>query len=317
VLSRCFLLCCSFQTVTNECGIYCRLDNGESTLAKLSVVTPDNVTEGATESTPAISQDLTSSPAVLNLLVTTIYAEVARSNDLASLPGCPTPTVNLVLDQLKTFRAFKTLQELEAVRKAPLTPAKILLNWISNKYGDQLKEATGSLKIKAMPSSILQFVVSTPIKELQDAFVVRKAAKNDESILLFHGARLPNLRDILQTNFNANNGLVWASGQPWIPWDYAAGVIGGASYIRPPSAWKGDPYTNFGALMGCEVTHRNPTRYIGLPDEDVHTYANPNDIMVKYIFLLPPSVMPTRYTGTAHPSAPSKAAVTQDIFNKL
>ena len=253
----------------------------------------------------------------MNLLLTTIYAEVARSKDLASLPGCPTPTVKLVLDQLNSFRAFKTPQELEAARKAPLTPAKILLNWICNKYGDQLKEATGSLKIKAMPSSVVQFVVSKPTKELQDAFLVRKAAKKGKSILVFHGTRLPNLRDILQTNFNANYGPVWTSGQPWISWDYAAGVLGGASYIYPPSMWKGDPYTNFGALLGCEVTHRNPTDYFGLPGEDVHTYANPNDMMVKYIFLLPPSIMPTTYMGKPHPSAPSKAAVTQDIFNNF
>lgn len=205
---------------------------------------------------------LTPSPALVNLFLTRIYAEVAQSDDLASFPGCATATVKLVLDQLNTFPAFKTPQDLEAARKATRTPAETLLHCLCNTHGVHLAEATGSLKIKGMPSSVVQFVVSKPTPELQQAFAVQKAAKNGKSILLFHGTRLPNLRDILLTSFTTKSGKVWTAGEPWIPWDYAAGIIGNYGYIAPSSMWKGDPYTKFGVVLGCECAGEgNPTPY--------------------------------------------------------
>lgn len=177
-------------------------------------------------------------------------------------------------------------------------------------------EATGSLKIRGMPDSVIQFVVSKPTPELAKAFARRKAAKRGKSILLFHGTRLPNIRDILLTNFTPSIGAaVWMAAEPAVSYDYAAGVAGNGTYFPPPSMWKGDPYKGFGALLGCEVAGSGHLwNHASWPD--VHTIGDPDDIMVRYIFLLPPADLPPYYEGR-FPNAPKRAAIVDDIMKNV
>jgi hypothetical protein len=68
-------------------------------------------------------------PEVVNLLLSTIYGELVRPNNLRALPGCPIAkaTATSIIALINKLPAFQTADQLAISLKLPRTPANELL----------------------------------------------------------------------------------------------------------------------------------------------------------------------------------------------
>lgn len=199
------------------------------------------------------------------------------------------------------------------------------MEWICNTFDGELKEATGSLKISAMPDSVQQFVVPNPCPALEEAFQKRKALAGGRSTLLFHGTRLCNLLSILRTGLrpprrHEPGGYIWMAEDPAVSYFHALqeraisdSATGPQSIVdamlgqdfphllpfisgqrsQKASLWKGSVHD--GVLLGCEVVGNGQlARDLGMPnwseyDTNEHAISRTDDVMVRYVFIIPSS----------------------------
>ncbi|CZR61888.1 uncharacterized protein PAC_11785 [Phialocephala subalpina] len=259
-------------------------------------------------------------PAVMNLLISTIYADFAspKISIRDALPGFPCTNKKELLELLDTVQHFQDSEQtyLTDLLNTAETRAEKLLVWIASKYGAEFVAATGDLKIPGFQDSIKQFVIAKPRSDLQEPWNKHFTDDEKQSLLLFHGTGYPHLQSILRNgfypSFDISRGVgVFVAEQPTMSSGYAtvADKTDRKAYnehtrhLSPPpgTRWKHDPYLDCRLLIGCEVTGEGrlqPAPYNTGPYA-FHVITKLSSVIPRYIFLLDASTT----------SVPTKAVV--------
>jgi len=249
-------------------------------------------------------------PAEINLLVASLYAEAGKTIGLGvTMAACPLSQIATayqlrpLLKKLPHVLSSKHLVSLRLARGLQYD----LLHWICDELGDGLKEVTAKLQINAFDPSIRQFVVPSSTKR-EKAFNIRKTEHGGGSIILFHGTRLCHLQSIVRHGLKPLSGaggpkmpVAFMAVEPSPPYTFALGDAWNHAkkYGPCPSElqernfqhglWNGRP--DDGVLLGCEVAGRGSPDYYSLANgsTDIHTISREDDIMVRYVFIIPSS----------------------------
>lgn len=254
-------------------------------------------------------------PAVLNLLIGTIFSALAKPDTTIEevLPDCPVETKEEVTKLLNTIRAFTDQEQLSKLLKNPTSEADKLLAWISTSYGTRIVEAEGDLKVPGFKSTPQFAIVKSHVPTLQKAWMNAYDEDGKESVLLFHGTALVHLRSILAEGFypstDRSRGVgVFMAAEPSTSAAYASGPskgyttnsVGTMIMAKPllyGGSWKHDPYNTRRLLLGCEATGKGRPQVLGVGE--FHVIEKLESVLPRYIFLLPPAAtiaksMPTR-----------------------
>jgi len=283
-----------------------RLDQGEAALKELKVSTPSSHASSISPNVSSTTKSHTP-PAVVNLLITSIFADVSR-NALKWLPGCPLQSTAEVLQHLDKLPRFKSPVELTKVLDSPWTEAEKLLSWICETHGDKLQLATDEFHISGFPDRVVQLILNKPDAKRHSHFIKQMKSKSQESILLFHGTDCGYLWSILSGGFKPSGDTRFGPGnfmaeEPVTSYAYATKGIAGPK-------WKN---ANEGGLMfGCQVLGKGrPVRDGSAGAGGIHVINDLSSIAIRYIFLLPPQDL-RLYPS---PTAPSRAAVRSTMMN--
>lgn len=269
--------------------------------------------------------------AVVNLILISIYAETSRSNSTILLPNHPidgkderTRTL-AVLHYLRNLPVLGNPQQLDAALRVESESAR-LLAWICSTYGTNYIPATNDLLIPSMPKDVHQFVLKKPCTRLQARFERRMMKFNPrKSIVLWHGTDMRFLRAIIVNGFipasdeRFGKGVFMAEA-PRTSYFYAfkrQGLNYDGTYIgygnskNQTPVWKEAPFQNYGVLLGCEAAGegRITIDRDSLSDK-VHVLTDLGSVMVRYIFLLPPSA----YSGRPVKPHPPRSSVNSDML---
>ena len=229
--------------------------------------------------------DMRQDPAVVDLLVTSIYA-ATTANKFDILPGHPVQdnsTIQRMLNQLPAVTKFQTAKYLESEVNDLTVGTRDLLVWVMNAFRGYLVSATGSLKIPSLPGAHQFFLANTnPEKEREFATRIKSGQTRR---VLFHGTSLDRLYSILcqglkemsGTSLQRNgahygNGIYMAE-EPATAWPYTQTVS---------KSWSNSQFSNFRVLLGCE--------YVGTATEaskGIFVLKDASALMVRYVFLMP------------------------------
>ncbi|KUJ08101.1 uncharacterized protein LY89DRAFT_765574 [Mollisia scopiformis] len=233
---------------------------------------------------------------VVNLLLSTVYSDVANDGTFSSvdlvLPGCTFPRDDL-LKHINQLPLMTSAHHLRESLKVPRSPEFDLLGWLCTELGHIICPAEGNLKIAGLPESAHQFILEKPAQTKLDSFEKNFKQHYDNSILLFHGTCLKNLRSILRCGFQPARDRRFGAGL------FMADQPFGSSYYAQHQSqagrnlsheWTNDLYTNYGMLLCCEVTGNGrfaEHEGAGLDRYDVHVIKRLDSIMIRHIVLLP------------------------------
>ncbi|KUJ08105.1 uncharacterized protein LY89DRAFT_742398 [Mollisia scopiformis] len=279
------------------------------------IATPDSLAQdGQPESSTAIEKPFKHpTPAVMNLLISTIFADLAKPETIliTAYPGIPCKTKDEVVNHFNTFQAFQTQDALSKILDKPSSDADTLLSWIASNYGADIIPAEGDLKIPGFANEVTQFIIAKPRADLEELWKKEYRKDKETSILLFHGSSYVNLQSILRRGFlqsvDTGHGVgVFVAACPTMSNGYATsgsngythlenGTIATASPVARGSGWKMDPFASRRLMLGCEATGKGRPQATGA--QEVHVITNMKSVMARYIFLIPESqhvVIPTR-----------------------
>ncbi|KAF8865651.1 hypothetical protein BDZ45DRAFT_417725 [Acephala macrosclerotiorum] len=264
------------------------------------------------------------SPEVMNLLISTIFVDLAKGNATLedSLPGCSHDTKDKVVELLNDTAAFASQAQLSKVLDEPTSEADKLVAWIASTYGRDIILAEGDLKIPGFSGAVKQFVIAKPRLNLEKSWKTLFTKARKTSMLLFHGTSYVHLQSILRTGFYPSQDKSRGTGvflgvEPSTSYDYATSESRGYSVDRAGRSaadepvkyggrWKYDPYQNRPLLFGCEATGQGREQ----PGGAFHVVTGLKSVIARYIFLLgPPAAVGYPYYPRAGDIAPLRATV--------
>ncbi|MCJ1396283.1 hypothetical protein MMC18_009172 [Xylographa bjoerkii] len=232
-------------------------------------------------------------PPVMDLLLTVVHC-VARSGKIELLPECPvrnTSELLQILDKLPKVKYLQHVKDLEASMKRLGAPAEGLFQWLCGGYRGFLASATGLLRIPSMPS-IHQFILANASPALESAFAARVGQQPPR--LLFHGTSTDRLYAILcqglrvcsgtslQRHGSAYGAGIYMAEEPRTAWGYStASMVSG-------NGWAHSAYSNVQVLLGCEYAGTSQAR----STNGIHVITDASELMVRYVFLMPPTASP-------------------------
>lgn len=161
--------------------------------------------EVATEDAVTESLPKHPTPAVMNLLISTIFADIAKLETVLAedLPDCPCKKEKEVAKLLNTVGPFKTQGQLSRTFDNPESDADNLLVYFASRYGTDILPAEGYLKIPGFQNELMQFVIVKPRLSMQEAWEKEFAKESKKSNMFFHGTGYPNFQSILRNGFCA------------------------------------------------------------------------------------------------------------------
>jgi hypothetical protein len=289
-----------YSLIRSEILILFRLDVGEAAFSKLGLE------NGKVDQTHKTSKKQTQlDPAVVNLLLSFIYAETARTRSTVLLPGCPVLEADTVKSYLNQLMPFTNVKVLTAALKPPRSEPEELLSWICSTYGNDIVPASGNLFIASMPKTVHQFVLVKPTPVLQTRFDAA-LAKRSTSCVLYHGTPLKHLHSIMCNGFwpaadrrfgkgvfmaeNPETSYYYAGKDQYDEWEDDLWVTDpkweNDSEQGNDSEWRYSPFQSFGVLLGCGVAGHG--RLVEDDEPDVHVIKHLSSVMIRYIFLLSP-----------------------------
>lgn len=211
----------------------------------------------------------------MNFLVAIIFTGVSQKKDLTGLPNCPVDTVAILQKHLNALSAFKTEKDLQIALQKHRSSE--VLAWICDEFKDTFSIPADEAKIPGFPDDVPQFIISqhrpNRIATFQRSFTKAKS----RSMLIFHGTNIDSVMRILEIGFR---GTVWMAEEPRVSYGYAW-VHRRESVLHNMD---NNPYSNFGALLGCEVAGKGSV--VDNYDGQIHAGVNPNSIMPRYLFLI-------------------------------
>jgi hypothetical protein len=229
--------------------------------------------------------DIRQDPAVVDLLLTMLHA-VATSNKFEFLPGCP---ISNATDMLQLLNEIPPIAQLQDAEDLPTTvrclgaPVEALLTWVCTSYRGFLASASGQLRIPSMPG-VHQFVLANAAPTLECAFAARIGQQPTR--VLFHGTSFDRLYAIMY------QGLLVCSGSPLQAHgaSFGRGIYMGEEpatalgYSTATTGWRSSAFRNVRVLLGCELAGSSNT-----PTNGMHVVPDASLVMVRYVFLLPPT----------------------------
>lgn len=215
-------------------------------------------------------------PELVNFLVAFIFTGVTQNKDLAGLPHYPAKSIPALKQHLNALPAFETEQDLRDVLQDH--GSSEVLKWICDEFKDMFSIPTDEQKVPGLPDTVPQFIINQHPADRVATFQRSFAKAGSNSMLIFHGTNLDSVMPILKTGFR---GEVWMAEEPRVSYGYTQ-VHRQASVL--PNMLN-NPYTNFGALLGCEVAGNG--KVISNWDGPIHARVDPKTIMPRYVFLIP------------------------------
>ncbi|KAF2202753.1 hypothetical protein GQ43DRAFT_413023 [Delitschia confertaspora ATCC 74209] len=234
--------------------------------------------------------ELRSDPAVVDLILTTVYA-AAMTARMDLLPNCPIRSTNTVLSILGTIPAVKVLQTTNALEQRLALghqDAEKLLTWACTTFRGFLTSAPSNLRIPGFGQH--QFLLANASPEIEAAFLMRRAIHHPDGStgkVLFHGTPLERLPSILQ------QGLKICSGTPL---QRIGAAHGNGIYMAEDPAtsygysstchnsWQNSKFKNMRVLLGCEVV--GPGNRVQSATGGVHLLKEEREVMIRYVFLM-------------------------------
>ncbi|MCJ1411062.1 hypothetical protein MMC19_005150 [Ptychographa xylographoides] len=264
--------------------------------------------------------DIRHDPAAMDLLLLAVDA-VVLTGKLDLLPGCPIPGKSKIEKQLCSMPTVSKLQhtpDLDAAFSKADFVGETLLTWICNSYRGFVASASGPLKIPSLPGAH-QFLLANAGPDLESAFAAQVAMTAAPPRALFHGTSLDRLYAILAQGLRVCSGTalqrhgaahgagIYMAAEPATAWSYATSVSAASAGASASSTgWKNSAMKkNARVLLGCEFAGSASTS----SSSGIHVVTNPSQLMVRYIFLMPP--------GTATPLAAHITPAMLSVFASL
>lgn len=235
--------------------------------------------------------DIRIDPAVVDLLLTTIYSAACQSNQTL-LAGCPITSpqrIKYVIDNIPAITIWQgssdlsgTLESLDLFQSIS-ADANEILHWACNNYKGFLSSVTPNLKIPSLPGAH-QFVLANASPSQEIAFATSVVSSGLTTKIMFHGTTMDRLHAILQGGLQdlsttplQRNGHVYGRGiylssEPSTAW----------GYTTPSTSWKSSVFANHRVLLGVEVAGNWPAA-----SGHIHVITNPASVMVRFVFLMP------------------------------
>ena len=237
--------------------------------------------------------DIRHDPPVIDILPTAVHC-VAQSGQIKLLPDCPilkTNEVLQILNQLPETKYLQHVKDLNASIRRLGSDTVMLFRWLCSSNRGFLSSATGLLRIPSMPG-IHHFILASASPTLESAFATRVGRRPPR--LLFHGTSMDRLYATLcqglkvcsgtslQQHGSAYGAGIYMAEEPKTAWIYsAAGVVSG-------NRWTHSAYSSVRVLLGCEKTGARQAR----STNGIHVITDASELMVRYVFLMPPGVNP-------------------------
>ncbi|MCJ1294460.1 hypothetical protein MMC34_006018 [Xylographa carneopallida] len=237
--------------------------------------------------------DIRHDPPVIDLLLTAVHS-VTESGRVSLLPDCPIRTTTellQILDKLPKTKYLQYVRDLNTSIRRLGTSTEVFFPWLCGAYHGFLASATGLLRIPSMPG-IHQFILASASPTLESVFATHAGQRSPR--LLFHGTSMDRLYAILCQGLRVCSGTslqlhgssygagIYMAEEPKTAYSYAtASVVSG-------SGWTHSAYPYVRVLLGCEYIGASQAR----STNGIHVITDASELMVRYVFLLPPGVSP-------------------------
>jgi poly(ADP-ribose) polymerase-like protein len=224
-------------------------------------------------------------PEIYDLLLSSIY-HASCPLKIELLVGSPFFAEDVILD---TFRKLPALDSLakksdrsRAITALGTNPAK-LLRWISS-FPGFIAEASGTLRIPSMPN-IRQFVVSSPVN-IEGKKSIHFCTQPQTQVV-FHGTTMARVWPILMQGLRVGSGTslqrIGAAHGNGIYCAIEPSIALGYTTPEAPN-WGYSQFAGMKVLLGCELYG---THSLTSSSHQFYVIRNPNDITVRYVFLVP------------------------------
>jgi hypothetical protein len=232
--------------------------------------------------------DLRHDPAVVDLLLTMVYASASSAN-LALLPGCP--TIDMIrlkstLDGLPTMGLLQHVDHMNFVLDSYGDGNHIreIMSWCLTSYRGFLVSATANLKIPSFPGA-QQFLLANAAPQLERNFDTKMKANHNTSRVVFHGTTIDRLYAILSQGLKDLSGTalqrhgqaygkgVYVSTEPSTAWGYAS---------PGQQSWGSSNFSHQKVILACELTGTWAPA-----SGNIHVITDPTCLMVRYVFMMP------------------------------
>jgi hypothetical protein len=227
-------------------------------------------------------------PLAADLLLTCVYAAAMDGTNLDLLPGCPVPRkrVRAVVDsmpRLSTLQTTDNLRNLIRGRDEYGKDREKLLSWLCLKFRGLVIDAPPRFRIPSMGHA-KQFLLVNSHHEREQQFHQQPGSRAGSGAV-FHGTQASRLFRILAEGLRTKSNTSYmingaASG---------AGIYCGDNMATPimysgstGQNWANSALRNMRILLGCE--HAG---YAQSQNNNVYRVRNEQELIVRYIFLLP------------------------------
>lgn len=214
-------------------------------------------------------------------LVSLYYSWDQNANLLELPPDCPVSDMNTVRKHLNRLSSIGEQSSLEHLLHVEMTSNR-LLSWIYSRHGGIYSCESSSIKIPDITDGILQFAFLQHPSHVRERFEAAVKAKGSKSTVRFHGTCMASLASILENGLVPKHREIWTVKDPNVAGGYGYNYVWQLKEYGPSGNTHSLAYHPI--LLGLEVAgHRT---------EDVTIIYCPNEIIVRYIFLLPSYHMP-------------------------
>lgn len=232
-------------------------------------------------------------PLAMDLILTAVYEASADLTKLKLLPGCPVQKnrIRAVIDSFPPLASLQTSTNFSAAIRGLDEYGKEredLLSWVCLKFRGLMLSAPENFRVPSMPGT-QQFLLMNSSHEREKLFATNVTSRGSSGVV-FHGTQISRLFLIL------TEGLKSMSGTPFM----AHGNSGGAGVYcgddqtmslgysgNTGQSWKNSALSNMRVMLGCELaTYTSPV------SGSYHVVTNHNSLLVRYVFLLPPTYQP-------------------------
>jgi hypothetical protein len=228
-------------------------------------------------------------PLAMDLLLTCVYVAAADPSTLDLLPGCPVPKARVaaVIDSFPPLVDLQNAPNLRAAVRGSGAYGKEredLLSWLCTRFRGLMLNAQNSFRVPSMPGT-QQFLLLNSSQERERLFEAQMGPPGSSGVV-FHSTQVSRLFRIFteglkvmsNTPFMVNGAShgagIYCADEQSVSLSYA-GAIG--------QSWKNSALGSMRIMMGCELAMYAPSPM------GYHVVADENRLLVRYIFLLPPT----------------------------
>ncbi|KAF2866048.1 hypothetical protein BDV95DRAFT_611925 [Massariosphaeria phaeospora] len=234
-------------------------------------------------------------PKAIDLLLTSVYGAATEPQASQLLPFCPVPltSIKLVIDSMPSMRSLATVTDLRVSIQGTDAHGKnreALLSWLCLRFRGFMLSVPDGFKVPSLGLNAEQFLIPNSNPGKEKAFKAHYKPSTGSTVV-FHGTRASRLFPILseglqiaksgtamQVHGAAHGEGVYCGHDPATSW--------GFSTTTGPS-WSQSALKNMHVLLGCELAPASAPTH-----GSIHVITDESRLVVRYVFLLPPSFQP-------------------------